>query len=101
MLMDNLLCSKNCWGLIKNGITVAPPDVTQEQLKAMEEKKLEELKTKNYMFHSINRSILETILVCYTIKDIWDVMSHKYHGSLKVKRAHLQSLHGEFEFLAI
>jgi hypothetical protein len=33
-LMENLLRSKEYWSLIENGVTVAPANATQEQLKA-------------------------------------------------------------------
>lgn len=36
-----------------------------------------------------------------TTKDNWDAMHHKYHGSSKVKRTHLQSLRREFEVLGM
>lgn len=53
------------------------------------------------MFQSIDRSIMETILVRDTAKDIWDSMCRKYQGSTKVKRAQLQTLRREFEVLAM
>lgn len=40
----------------------------------MEESEWKELKDKSYMFQFIDRSILETILVRNTVKDIWDAM---------------------------
>jgi RNase H-fold protein (predicted Holliday junction resolvase) len=99
--MENLLRSKEYWNLIEQGITVAPANATQEQRKAAEDSKLRDLKVKNYLFQSIDRSIIETILVRDTAKDIWDAMRRKYHGSTKVKRAQLQSLRREFEILSM
>ncbi|CAJ2635927.1 unnamed protein product [Trifolium pratense] len=99
MLMENLIRSKELWSLIEPGITVAPPDATANQLQAIEALKLKDLKVKNYLFQSIDRSIMETILVRTTSKDIWDAMKRKYQGSTKVKRAHLQALKREFEVL--
>ncbi|CAJ2635130.1 unnamed protein product [Trifolium pratense] len=99
MLMENLIRSKELWSLIEPGITAAPPDATAEQLQAIEALKLKDLKVKNYLFQSIDRSIMETILVRTTSKDIWDAMKRKYQGSTKVKRAHLQALKREFEVL--
>ncbi|XP_045791884.1 uncharacterized protein LOC123886623 [Trifolium pratense] len=58
-----------------------------------------DLKVKNYLFQSIDRTILETILERDTAKNIWDAMRRKYQGSTKVKRAQLQSLRREFEIL--
>ncbi|XP_045802529.1 uncharacterized protein LOC123896147 [Trifolium pratense] len=99
MLMENLIRSKELWSLIEPGITAAPPDATADQLQAIEALKLKDLKVKNYLFQSIDRSIMETILVRTTSKDIWDAMKRKYQGSTKVKRAHLQALKREFEVL--
>ncbi|MCH81755.1 retrovirus-related Pol polyprotein from transposon TNT 1-94 [Trifolium medium] len=59
------------------------------------------MKVKNYLFQSIDRSILETILSKETSKEIWDSMKLKYQGSTKVKRAQLQALRKEFEILAM
>ncbi|MCI07000.1 retrovirus-related Pol polyprotein from transposon TNT 1-94 [Trifolium medium] len=101
MLMENLIRSKELWQLIEQGVTVAPPNATAEQQQAAEASKLKDLKVKNYIFQSIERSILETILVRDTSKDIWDAMRRKYQGSTKVKRAHLQALKREFEVLAM
>jgi hypothetical protein len=101
MLMENLLRSKEYWNLIEVGVVTAPANATVEQQRSADENKLRDLKVKNYLFQSIDRSILETILVRDTAKDIWDVMRRKYQGSTKVKRAQLQSLRREFEVLAM
>jgi hypothetical protein len=100
-LMENLLRSKEYWSLIENGITVAPANPTPEQLKVAEESRLKDLKVKNYLFQSIERSILETILERNTSRDIWESMRRKYQGSNKVKRAQLQSLRRDFEVLSM
>ncbi|GAU22946.1 hypothetical protein TSUD_326740 [Trifolium subterraneum] len=99
MLMENLLRSKEYWSLIEQGIVTAPVGATQEQLKAAEESKLQDLKAKNFLFQAIDGSILETILSRNTAKDIWDSMRQKYQGSTKVKRAQLQALRKEYESL--
>lgn len=101
MLMENLLRSKEHWGLIENGVAALPPGATQEQLKVVEESKLKDLKAKNYLFQATDRSIMETILNKDTAKDIWDSMKQKYQGSTKVKRAQLQALRREFELLGM
>jgi hypothetical protein len=101
MLMENLLRSKEFWPLIKTGVVIAPPNATPEQRRLVDESKLRDLKVKNYLFQAIDRSILETILVRDTAKDIWDALRRKYQGSTKVKRAQLQSLRREFEVLAM
>jgi hypothetical protein len=101
MLMENLMRSKEFWVLIEIGVTVAPDNAMEEQRRVAEESKLKDLKVKNYLFQAIDRSILETILVRDTTKDIWDAMKRKYQGSTKVKRAQLQALRREFEVLAM
>jgi hypothetical protein len=101
MLMENLLRSKEYWGLIENGVILAPANATVEQQRLADESKLRDLKVKNYLFQAIDRSILETILTRDTSRDIWEAMRRKYQGSTKVKRAQLQSLRREFEVLAM
>ncbi|XP_024634410.1 uncharacterized protein [Medicago truncatula] len=101
MLMENLLRSKEYWNLIEYGVIIAPPNATLEQHKLVNESKLRDLKVKNYLFQSIDRSIMEKIIVCDTSKDIWDSMRRKYQGSTKVKRAQLQILRRELEVLAM
>jgi hypothetical protein len=101
MLMENLLRSKEYWPLIETGVITAPANATPEQRRVADDSKLRDLKVKNYLFQSIDRSILETILVRDTARDIWEAMRRKYQGSTKVKRAQLQSLRRDFEILAM
>lgn len=99
LLMENLLRSKEYWSIIEDGVptlTETPPP-TPEQKKAVEEGKLKDLKARNYLFQSIDRSIIETILDKDSSKEIWESMKRKFQGNSKVKRAHLQTLRGEFE----
>ncbi|PNX72744.1 retrovirus-related Pol polyprotein from transposon TNT 1-94 [Trifolium pratense] len=100
-LMENLIRSKEYWSLIEDGVVVAPANATPPQIQAANESKLKGLKVKNYLFQSIDRSILETILERNTSKQIWDSMRTKYQGSTKVKRDQLQSLRRDFETLCM
>jgi hypothetical protein len=101
MLMENFLRSKEYWNLVETGITAAAEgvDPSEAQKKLLDEQKLKDLKCKNYLFQSLDRSILETILKKDTAKDIWDSLKQKYQGSTRVKRAQLQALRKEFETL--
>ncbi|MCI03820.1 retrovirus-related Pol polyprotein from transposon TNT 1-94, partial [Trifolium medium] len=72
---------------------------TAEEQRIAKEAKLKDLKAKNYLFQSIDRTIIETILDKSSSKAIWDSMKQKFEGSTKVKRAQLQALRGEFEIL--
>jgi hypothetical protein len=101
MLMENLLRFKKFWDLIETGVTIALENPTPEQEKAAKDSKLLDLKVKNDLFQSIDRTIMETILVKDSAKDIWDAIHRKYQGSTKVKLAQLQALRKEFEILAM
>ncbi|CAJ2671832.1 unnamed protein product [Trifolium pratense] len=101
MLMENLLRSKEFWSVVENGVIVAPPMATADQQRAVDESKLRDLKAKNFLFQSIDRTIMETILEKGTARDIWEAMRTKYQGSSKVKRAQLQALRRDFEILAM
>ncbi|XP_073307227.1 uncharacterized protein [Primulina huaijiensis] len=98
--MENFLRSKEYWQVIESGVTIPAAEVlTDAHQKELEALKLKDLKAKNYLFQSIDRSILETILCKETSKDIWDSMKKKYQGTSRVKRAHLQALRRDFETL--
>lgn len=101
MLMENFLRSKEYWSLVETGYDEPEKGVEQleEQRKRLEELKLKDLKVKNYLFQAIDRTILETILVKDTSKQIWESMKRKFEGNAKVKRSHLQALRKEFETL--
>lgn len=74
-------------------------DLNDAQKKMIDDLWLKDLKTKDYLFQSIDRSILETILKKETAKDIWDSLKQKYQDTARVKRAQLQALRKEFEVL--
>ena len=100
MLMENFLRSKEYWHLVETGFPETESSaLTDTQKTKLEEQRFKELKVKNYLFQAIDRTILETILTKDTSKQIWDAMRQKSQGTTKVKRAHLQALHVEFETL--
>lgn len=71
MLMENFLRSKEYWELVEPGY-VEPANVslqTEAQLKKNDKIKLQDLKLKNYLFQSIDRTIFETILKKNTAKN--------------------------------
>ena len=98
MLMEKILRSKEFWDIVENGVT-EPIEGVEAQSKALADRKLKDLKAKNYLFQAIDRSILETILQKDTFKHIWDSMKKKYSGTTRVKRAQLQALRRDFEIL--
>ncbi|XP_076883538.1 uncharacterized protein LOC143532353 [Bidens hawaiensis] len=101
MVMKNLIQSKECWSVVNNGYTEINPgeQATATQRKNYEENKLKDLKVLNYLFQSIDKSILKTITQKETSKQVWDAMKIKYQGSARVKRAQLQRLRRSFEVL--
>ena len=101
MLMENFLRSKEYWQVVSGGIAEPATNspMTDAQKTEIEGQRLKDLKTKNYLFQAIDRSILETILCKDTSQQIWDSMKKKYQGSTRTKRQQLQAHRFEFETL--
>lgn len=101
MLMENLLRSKEWWNLIETGIPRQERNVilTGAQRTELEELKVKDHKVKNYLFGSIDKTILKTILKKETSKDLWESMKRKYQGNDRVQSAQLQRLRRSFEIL--
>ena len=99
--MDNLLRSKEYWCVIETGYEepALGEVLTTVQKKNLEEMKLKDLKTKNYLFQSIDKSILKTIAQKNTAKQLWESMKVKYQGNARVQRAQLQIHRRNFELL--
>ncbi|PNX70750.1 retrovirus-related Pol polyprotein from transposon TNT 1-94, partial [Trifolium pratense] len=83
MLMKNLLESKEFWEIVETGVPVLAAGATAEEQRIAKEAKLKDLKAKNYLFQSIDRTIIETILDKSSSKAIWDSMKQKFEGSTK------------------
>jgi hypothetical protein len=68
---------------VETGIVEPASEIvlTEAQRQTLEDQRLKDLKTKNYLFQVIDRAILETILKKDTAKDIWDSMKKKYQGT--------------------
>ncbi|XP_019459937.1 PREDICTED: uncharacterized protein LOC109359697 [Lupinus angustifolius] len=104
MMIENFLWSKEMWSLVDEGIpamAIGTTPTSEMQRRVVEEVKLKDLNVKNFLFHAIDREILEAIFDKGTSKAIWNLMKQKYQGSTKVKRAQLQTLRREFELLAM
>ncbi|XP_019430017.1 PREDICTED: uncharacterized protein LOC109337494, partial [Lupinus angustifolius] len=101
MLMENFLNSKELWGLVDTGYEESINGLVQSEVqrKKLEEVKLKDMKLKNFLLQAINRTIVETILVKDTSKQIWESMKNKFEGNARVKGSHLQALRREFETL--
>jgi hypothetical protein len=99
--MENLLRSKEYWSVIETGSAESAPGevLTNAQRKTLEETKLKDLKVKNYLFQSIDKSILKKITQKETAKQLWDSMKVKYQGNARVQRPQLQILRRNFEVL--
>ena len=96
--MENILRSKEYWSVIEPGLEELKK-TEAISAKALDEAKLKDLKAKNYLFQSIDKSILKTTTQKETTKQLWDSMEVKYQGSARVKRAQLQRLRRTFETL--
>lgn len=103
MLMENLLRSKEYWTVVESGFSKPDGDevLTAQQKKTLEEMQLKDLKAKNYLFQSLDRTILKTITQKETSKQLWDSMKMKCQGNARVQRAQLNRLRRDFEILAM
>lgn len=99
--MENLLCSKEYWSIINPKFDelrrIENPNPAQQN--ALEEATLKDLKVKNYLFQSIDKTTLKTITQKETAKQLWESMKIKHQGNARVKRAQLQRLRKTFETL--
>jgi len=101
LIMENILRSKEYWSVIQSGFKEPKGNevIDAAQQKAIDDARLKDLKAKNYLFQSIDKSILKTITQKETAKQLWDSMKVKCQGSARVKRAQLQRLRRTFETL--
>ncbi|CAL1409608.1 unnamed protein product [Linum trigynum] len=101
MLMENLLRSKEYWRVVTAGVQepAEGTELTAEQTKVLDDSRLRDLKAKNYLFNSIDKTILKTITSKATAKELWDSMKMKFQGNARVQKAQLQSLRRSFEIL--
>ncbi|XP_013626466.1 PREDICTED: uncharacterized protein LOC106332545 [Brassica oleracea var. oleracea] len=103
LIMENLLRSREYWSIIDPGFEdlrrIEAPSPVQQQ--SLNEAKLKDLKAKNYLFQSIDKTTLKTITQKETAKQLWDSMKVKHQGNARVKRAQLQRLRKTFETLEI
>ncbi|KAG6417940.1 hypothetical protein SASPL_120137 [Salvia splendens] len=84
LLMENLLRSKEYFDVVKDGVEepVNEEVLTEAQKKTLADARLKDLKAKNYLFSAIDKSILKTITLKETSKQLWD--------SMKTKLGHFQ-----------
>lgn len=103
MVMENLLRSKEYWTVVESGYTQpgADEELTAAQKKTLEEMKLKDLKAKNYLFQSLDKTILKTMTQKETSKQLWDSMKMKCQGNVRVQRAQLNRLRRDFEILGM
>lgn len=86
MVMENLLRSREYWSVVENGYTLPREGEVQTdaQKKTLDDLKLKDLKAKNYLFQSLDKSNLRTITKKDTSKQLWDSMKMKYQGNDRV-----------------
>lgn len=63
--------------------------------------KLKDLKAKNYLFQSLDKSILKTITQKETSKQLWDSIKMKCQRNARVQRAQLNRHRRNFEVMAM
>lgn len=81
--MENLLRSNEYWKVMSEGFKdqAEGKALTEAEAKRLEVLKLNDLKEKNYLFSSIDKTILKTITNKSTTKELWDAMKTKFQGS--------------------
>lgn len=99
LLMENLLRSKDNWSIIESEVPADSETLTATQKKARDDLKFKDLKAKNYLFVSLDKSILKTISKRETAKQIWDLMKKKHQENAHVHKTQLQRLKRSFEVL--
>ncbi|CAL1357842.1 unnamed protein product [Linum trigynum] len=89
LVMENLLRSKEYWDVVREGFREPAPieELSPADAKRLEGLKLKDLKSKYYLFSSIDRTILKTITNKKTTKELWDAMKLKFQGSARVQKA--------------
>ncbi|XP_022641626.1 uncharacterized protein LOC111242482 [Vigna radiata var. radiata] len=116
--MENFLCAKGLWNLIKNGVeepvegTILSSEESEqleksriedhkvnEESEQLEKSRIEDHKVKHFLFRAIDRSIFEQILDRSTSQMVWDSLKRKYGGNDRVKKSMLNALRREFELL--
>ena len=72
MLMNNFLRSKEYWSVVESGFTepAIREVLSSTEMKVLEEMKLKDLKIKNCLFQSIDKTILKTITQKDTAKQL-------------------------------
>jgi len=72
LVMENLLRSKEYWSVIQSGFEEPKGDeaLNATQQKTIDEARLKDLKAKNDLFQSIDKSILKTIIQKDTTKQL-------------------------------
>ncbi|XP_020270667.1 uncharacterized protein LOC109845811 [Asparagus officinalis] len=101
LIMENLLRSKEYWSVVQTGYKEPGEEevLSTAYQKALDDAKLKDLKAKNYLFQSIDKSILKTITRKETAKQLWESMKVKYQGNARVQQAQLQRLRRSFKIL--
>ena len=72
LVMENLLRSKEYWSAVQSGFEEPKGNeaLSAAQQKKINEARLKDLKAKNYLFQSIDKSILKTIIQKNTAKQL-------------------------------
>lgn len=92
--MENFIWPNEYWDVVENGVGKEHKEKKGEHAT----RKLMDLKVKNYLFQSIDRKVLQTIVCKESSKGIWDLMNVKYLGSM-VKWSQMHALWWKFKLL--
>ncbi|RDY01786.1 hypothetical protein CR513_14843, partial [Mucuna pruriens] len=87
--------------VVENGYTL-PEDETilsQHEKEILIKMKNKELQAITFNYQSLDEAMFEIVSNVSTYKEAWEILKISLEGVDKVKKVHLQTLRGEFEFL--
>ncbi|XP_068639544.1 uncharacterized protein [Aristolochia californica] len=99
--MKALLGAHDVWDIVKNGLSESEREdaLTQEQKTSLKDSKKRDKKVLYLIYQALDDDGFEKISSATSTREAWVKLQTSYKGVEKVKKVHLQTLRGEFEFL--
>uniref|UniRef100_A0A2C9VSY4 CCHC-type domain-containing protein n=1 Tax=Manihot esculenta TaxID=3983 RepID=A0A2C9VSY4_MANES len=97
--MEAFLDESDLWEAVEEDYEVPPlpGNPTLAQIKTHKEKKTRKTKAKACLFASVFPTIFSRIMICSSVKDIWDLLKKEYQRDERIKGMKVLNLIREFE----